>query len=258
MVKVMRKVHQAKNLGLIDPERLVHVPEKHWKAHEFCFHLHDQIAHMLVEYDCAGIQHQVVNAFRKAVQGHEDQFENVDILEFMKGHGLTEQYQQHVVAHVAMALTSDMLHFLYEALHCFEKRKFTVGFALLRKPLKENLLYLAWVLADENDFIARFEKDVYQTLNHVGPERRKQIYAGAIKRLALPTLFDADTLWAMIHSKQHVNGFEPACQSATHLITSAGPLLRTGDYSFNLIFENPADDSLYPTFRTLLRQFRRI
>lgn len=57
---------------------------------------------------------------------------------------------------IIIGLVSDYLHHIYESLKCFEKRKFIVGFNLLRKPLKDNLLYLSWILGDEDSFYNEF------------------------------------------------------------------------------------------------------
>ena len=59
----------------------------------------------------------------------------------------------------------------------FEKRKFAVGYALLRKPLKENLLFLSWLLADQDDFINRgFYESFFD-----GPQRIARMLAAQLK-----------------------------------------------------------------------------
>ena len=236
---------KTKSLGLIDHDRLKLIPEKHWKAHEFCFYLHDKIGSMLVEYEKNGAHLKVEDAFLESIEGREKDFEEVNLLEFLKNHNLTPAYHQHIIGHVVFALTADMLNFLYEALTCFEKRKFTCGFALLRKPLKEHLLHLAWVLGDEHDFIARFEKDTSKSLNTVQPEKRFEIYEKAILKLPMTDVFDPEFVCKIIYSKNFDGGFEIVCQKATHLVTSFTPILKTQDYSFNMIFENAFDDQNY-------------
>ena len=145
------------SIGIVDADRLGLIPKRYWKAHEFCFFLHDRLVELLVEYEVSGVHNILVDAFKEAITGHEKEFEDIDILEFMKKHDMVKPYKHHLVSHLVLGLTADMLHFLYEALRCFEKRKFSVGFATLRKPLKEHLLFLAWLLADQEDFLTRFE-----------------------------------------------------------------------------------------------------
>lgn len=230
-----------KSLGVIDEQRLRLVPPRLWIAHEFCFFLHDRLVNLLIEYETSGAHNIVNESFQKAISGHEEEFEEIDILAFMKNNNLIEPYKHHIFSHVVMGLTSDMLHFLYESLRCFEKHKISVAFSLLRKPLKEHLFFLTWILADEDDFISRFEANNYRSLNNISKEKRITIFEKAISKLPASDAFDAETIWNMIYSKNHPNGFEPTWQRATHLITSYGDLLKTEDYSLNFIFDNSFD-----------------
>ena len=229
-------------LGIIDEERLVLLPENYRIAHEFCFYLHDKLLEMLVEYDQNRVQDTVIDAFKTAIVGHEDKFEDLNLLEFMKENELIEPYKHHLLSHTIMALTADMLHFIYEALTCLEKRKFSVAFSLLRKPLKEHLFFLSWILADEDDFISRFESNNHISFRGVAKDTRIRIIDKAIKKLHVQDAFDAETIWNFVYSKKHSNGFEPTWQRATHLTTSQGELLKTEDYSLNFIFEDTFDD----------------
>src|SRR3546814_2540245 len=68
----------------------------------------------------------------------------------------TQQARKLVLNQVTMALVSDCLHHIYEALICIEKRKIVVAFNLLRKPLKDSLLQLSWMFGDENAFYDAF------------------------------------------------------------------------------------------------------
>jgi hypothetical protein len=111
--------------------------------------------------------------------------------------------------------------------------------------LKENLLFLSWLLSDNEDFIGRFESNTATELNGIKLEKRVQIFSGAIARLATKDAFAADLLHEMIYSKSHKKSFEPIWQRATHLITSQGALLRTEDLNINFIFHDSRSDHLY-------------
>lgn len=231
-------------IGVLDSSRLALIPPKHWKAHEFCFFLHDSILQALVEYDQSGAHNWVTDAFESMLKGHPIGGE-FDILKFMKEKNLIELYKHHLLSHLVLALVGDMLNFIYESFEAFEKRKFSVGWALLRKPLKENLLFLSWILSNEDEFIKNFESDNYKTLNNLKKDKKIEIFDGAIKKIPNSNAFDSELLWNHIYSKNHSTGFEPTWQRATHLITSHGDLLKTEDYSINLIFENPNNDHYY-------------
>lgn len=230
-------------LGILGFDRLALIPKRFRAKHEFCFHLHDQIATLLVQYEQTGAHNWVQEAFEKAIEDSGTPLDGIDLLTFLKNEGLVQHYEHHITAHLVLGLTSDMLHFVYEALSAFEKRKFAVGFSLLRKPLKENLLFLCWLLSDRADFIQRFERDNYTTLNDIKPEKRIKILTEAINCLPVSEAFIADLLNDIIFSKSSPNGLEPIWQRATHLITKQGELLRTEDLSINFIFHDYADDS---------------
>ena len=234
-----------KSIGFLDEERMQKIPSNYWEKHEFCFFLHDQLVSMLTEYEESGAHNLVITGYNEEIQKFEDNNGDLDVVAFLKEKKLIEPYKHLIRSNIIISLTSDMLHFLYEAFRCFEKRKFSVGFSLLRKPLKEHLLFLSWLLAYEDDFINRFEANNYKSLNNQKKERIIEIFSSAIEQIIVGKLFQPMLLWDMIYSKNHSNGFEPTFQRATHLITSMGDLLKTEDYSINFIFDDYADDSYF-------------
>lgn len=239
-----------KTINYLPPERLALLPENYYLAHEFCFYLHDSVASTLVQYEQAGIHNTVRDAIEEVIttKGLEDKLEGKNLLDMLRDNENTfELYKKHLLGHLVLALASDMLHFLYEAMASIEKRKFSVGFSLFRKPFKENLFLLSWILADEDDFIKRFESDNFKSFKLPSSGEKKEIIAKAISKLHTKDTFDEELIWNFIYSKQHENGFEPTWQRATHLTTSMGKLLKTEDLSFNFIFEN-ADDDFYFNF----------
>lgn len=221
------------------------LPPQYWAAHEFCFRVHDQMAELLVQYESSGAHRWMSDALQTFLDEQPDASPEIDLLSLLKKADLQGPYKHHIVSHLVLALTSDLLHFIYEALSCFEKRKFSVGFALLRKPFKENLLFLAWILGDTDDFIARFESNNSKTLGGTLEAQRLEIFGKAIKRLQTSEAFSAELIHDLIFSKTNPEGFEPTWQRASHLVTSQGALLKTGDYEINFVFNNSASDHLY-------------
>ena len=239
-----------KTINYLSSERLALLPESYYLAHEFCFYLHDSVVSTLVQYEQAGIHNTVRDAIEEVVTTKEleDKLEGKNLLDMLRDNkDLSDLYKKHLLGHLVLALTADMLNFLYEAMTSIEKRKFSVGSSLLRKPFKENLFLLSWILADEDDFIKRFESDNFKIFKIKDSEDKKSIIAEAISKLHTKESFNEDLIWNFIYSKQHENGFEPTWQRATHLTTSMGKLLKTEDLSFNFIFES-ADEDFYFDF----------
>lgn len=240
------------HIGYLDIDRLVLLPPQYWAAHEFCFRAHDIVADLLVQYEQSGAHRWVSEAIDKLLSEHPDQPAEADLVRLLKDANLDRPYKHHVVSHLVLALTSDLLHFVYEALCNFEKRKISVGFALLRKPLKENLLFLAWILGDTDDFVTRFEANNSKTLGSTLEPQRLDIFTKAIARLRNGEAFTPELVHETIFSKTNPDGFEPIWQRATHLITSQGALLKTDDFDINFVFNDPASDHLLvPLYRKL-------
>ncbi len=49
-----KELARMKTLGTLDESRLAFLPPRHWKAHEFCFFLHDNLVRLLIEYESSG------------------------------------------------------------------------------------------------------------------------------------------------------------------------------------------------------------
>src|SRR3546814_630092 len=157
----------------------------------------------------------------------------------------TQQARKLVLNQVTMALVSDCLHHIYEALICIEKRKIVVAFNLLRKPLKDSLLQLSWMFGDENAFYDAFTSGNPEELsqNRLGNFRR-EIFSKAIGRTQLKAVCDAEVLNEVLYDRTSGDSFEPMFQHAVHLITIDRIELRTEPENFNFIFKNYTDPDI--------------
>ena len=141
---------------------------------------------------------------------------------------------------------SDCLHHIYEALRCMERRKVVVAFNLLRKPLTDNLIYLAWMLGDEDGFYEAFSK---QSPAGLAPKivgnRRQAILQAALEKTALKGVIQSDWLHAVLFKDDFERGLYKILQRAVHLITVQREAVRTEPENFNFIFKSYADDDSY-------------
>jgi len=220
------------------------IPEHHRRSHEFCWYVYRHLAQMLIQHDALGAHRAISDSFREIVKELGQNPSEVEILKFLQEQGFDNEYRYHLVSNLALALTADMIRYLHEGLRAIQECHFSIAFTLLRKPFKENLIFLAWLLGDEEEFLIRFSGNNCETLNGLGEEQQLKILSDAIACTVTPSYFDAKVIREGIFSKQQEYGLEPMWQKATHLITKQGLLLRTPDYSINFIFE-PADSEHY-------------
>ena len=236
-----------KTAGLIPRNRLRHIPEHVRVYHELCFFLHDECARALHEYENARAHVEIIK-FRHPDDGDrfQDLASKTDAVGALRELGYQDASKQVVLNTIRMAMISDCLHHLYEALRCFEKRKVIVGFNLLRKPLTESLFYLSWMCGLEDDFYSQFTEGDPEALTlQVLGKKRKEIYSTAISGLGHYYMFDPEALENTINNKRDSNGFQILFQHAVHLVTTWNPQIQTAAENFNFIFKDPFDDDVY-------------
>ncbi len=231
-------------IGIIDPDRLKHIPKKYWAQHEFCFHIHDLMTSLLVQMEM-----QEAGRIEFEIESEEDRRlleSGIHVLDFLNKSGRAELERRAVVNHVCNALFSDILHFVYEALRCLEKRKFSVALTLLRKPLKEGMLILAMMCADEVSFFDRMKNDAKNLLNRNQLDEQAIIalLESAIDVSRASSFADAKLIYDTVFNFQNDLGLAGLFDKATHLVTGFRRN-QTEDYNLNFIFKNPIDDDVF-------------
>ncbi len=144
------------SIGLVTRDRLRWMPKHLRIAHEYCYFLHDGCARLLREYEVEKAGHIEVKLKGKEEGKAFTKLAKSSPIEALRRLGYANEAKRLILNQLTMALTSDFLHHVFEGLRCFERRKIVVAFNVLRKPLKDNLAYLSWIVADANDFYKSF------------------------------------------------------------------------------------------------------
>jgi hypothetical protein len=233
-----------KTIGLIDAERLKNIPEKFHAQHEFCFHLHDLMANLLVQMELQKAGH-----IRFEIESEEDRKllnSGIHVLDFLGKSGRGDLERRAVINHLCNALFADMLHFIYEGLRTLEKRKFSVAFTLLRKPFKEGMLIAAQMCADEEAFFDKMKTDAKNLLNrrNLDESAIKSLLEAAIKASRGASFTKAEAIYDAVFNRGNELGLAGLFDKATHLVTEHSKI-QTENYNINFIFKNPEDDDVY-------------
>ncbi len=149
-------------IGYLPYKNIQNIPSQYIPTHEFIFFLHDQCASLLVQYEQSNIDEIGIDTI---VEAYSNKFPNndsdiIEILNFFRNEGFDAPYYHFLISKILMGLTSDLLHFTYEALKAFEKRKFSVAYSLLRKPFKENLIFICLLLNNYENFLCTRQKKI--------------------------------------------------------------------------------------------------
>ncbi len=225
-----------------EPKPRDFIPEEYKFAHEYCFFLHDILANIVISGEQEEIFH---HSFKIKTLEDAEQIKSKsgeELASWMEQNGYRQEFQEANRRHIFIALLSDFCQFVYEALNCSRKGKLTVTYALLRKPLKENLFYLEWLLADSPDFINLFHSPILSKDKRPLPlptelskEKRLEIIGKSIKDSGFENYWiSPDFLYELRYDKKVKYGFEGLFQRATHLITTIAA--QTEEQNFNFIF----------------------
>ncbi len=151
-----------------------------------------------------------------------------DPISFFVENGQRDVAMQITLNQVNLALYADLLHFVHEALKALEKRKFVVAFALLRKPLKQSMMFATWMCADAQNFFTQLERSPadYMEEKDLPKERRLELLKMAIARLENADFFDAQLIYDIVFDKNLETGLA---------------------LNLNFIFKNLGDNDLYDT-----------
>lgn len=212
-----------------------HLPQEFHFSHNFCFFLHDQLVAALKSGEEAKIFNVELVSDQKVPEGVEGE----QLFEWLSNNNHRSVILGMYYRQITAALLADMLHFLYESLRCSAKGKITVSFALLRKPLKENLFYLEWLLADPGDMLSAFEdeKPSAKSIKLLTDVRRKEIIRLAVDKTSMGHWLNSELIYDLRYNKKFAVGFENLFQKANHLVTSF-KALETEPANFNFVFSN--------------------
>ena len=217
-----------------------YIPEEFAFSHDLCFFLHDILVDIIKSGEEAHIFSIHIDFQNEADAKLVKDKQGDDLWAWLEEHGYKDAVSMLSYKQVCVALLSDFCHFVHEALQCSRKGKLTVTFALLRKPFKDNLLYLEWLLADPADFLKHFRstdmgKLFNKTLHSSGVEKRKMIIQKAIQHTKYQLWLNSDMIYTLRYDKKAEWGLEMLFQKATHLVTTLKPL-ETESQNFNFVF----------------------
>ena len=232
--------------GIIPEERLQLIPTEHWTTHELCFFVHDQMGYFLKRLEETHVNQVEFNLKNDLEQEAVSQTD--DVLRWLAENGYDDFAKQIVLEETKRALFADALHFIYEGLIALEKRKFTVAFALFRKPLKETLPIAAWLLSDADGFYRHMSQVDGNRLNStLSAEKRSQVLNDAVKLLGEDTWLSAELIDTAIFDRTAKGGFAGTFDKATHLTTSHKKYA-TEPRNLNFIFLDPYSNDLFDRF----------
>ena len=207
------------------------------KAYDFCFMVHDEMVMIIQSGEKTIFQHQITPVDGKRIP---TDCTGEALLSWLSNNGYEKDVALILYKQSIIALLSDCLHFFHESLQNLKKSKISVAYSLLRKPLKENLFYMEWMLAEPEEYFKyMFNEELsIPAVEHFSPEKKLKIIEQACEKVGGTPLMPPKLMYDIRYNKDCYYGIEPLCQKATHLITTFRNY-KTAPQNFNFIFSNP-------------------
>ena len=219
------------------------MPQEFEFAHDFSLRMHD----WMVGHIARGERDRLFDVSFQLSDEREvletSSLQDDRLFEWLEENGYSEVIGRMYLRRVFPGLLSDFLHFVFEALSCSRKSKLAVTYALLRKPFRENLTYMEWLLADPSGLL--------NTLHNEDPRRlsMQEILSGddalkrtetAVSRTAMPAMHNAQILHDIRFDKKAHFSLEEFWNKAMHLVTTKKPI-NTEPQNLNFIFSDDED-----------------
>jgi hypothetical protein len=215
------------------------LPARFRYSHDFAVFLHDLIVGKLQ----AGIDHRIFDVELKFQPGDEGiaGLNGEELYEWIEAHRGPEVTIEMDYKNCVRALLGDFCQFVLEGLRASAKGKLAVAYALLRKPFKDNLFYLEWLLADPTDFLTRFRTQDADAIDvgKLSLERRREIVTAATGVADGSGTIPGFT-FDLRYDRTAEYGLSGTWDRASHLITS-WKHARTENQNFNFIFSGPVE-----------------
>jgi len=181
------------------------LPKEFLFSHEYALFLHDILAHIVVTGAQAGVfDTEIMMESEEEAEEFEQLSQSSQVWEWIERSRQRDVIYDITYKQLMHAMLSDFCHFIYESLSASRRGKLAVAYSLLRKPLKETLLLMEWMLASPEEFLRAFyhgKPDDY-AVDRLRPEKKVGIIEKALARTSLPSMFDAEFMYQARYDKR--------------------------------------------------------
>lgn len=200
------------------------MPDQYQFSHKYSLYLNEYLANLLVFGEQNGVYSVFIN-LNNEQQGREfSQLKGEEISFWLEKNGYKDELEKMVLRTLYPALLWDLHQFVAEALECSEKARLTVTYALLRKPFRDDLFYLEWLLAEPHDFINIFQDknpSEFSLDKMLREDKVRGIVREAVSKTVKMDSVDPEVIYDMRFNKIVEFSFDAMWNKALHLVTTA-------------------------------------
>jgi len=225
-----------------------YLADKHWNKQDYLLYAYDVLGDMLRQADSQKLSNVTM---KFTDERHISLFQEAeDKFLWMEQHGYHDISVKMFCNHMFFSLLRDFCYYIFESLSCAERRKITVAYTLLRKPMKDNLLYLEWLLASPEEFYSTFlynniESYDISSKKNFPPERIQDIVDNACGKTYMGKLINYNNLiFDFRFNRKEIYGLQRIWDQTIHLVTATRDY-KTKAGNLNFVF---ADNKIWDEF----------
>lgn len=210
------------------------LPEEYQTTHVVCYEIVKQIEDFIL---CKEYEFLQISGYPLTKEELEKYNESGDIWEFLKNNK-EECFYKQLKKSLLLGLLGDFCYFMQESLHCSNKMRLVVAYALLRRPIVDNLKILLRVLFDDKFYDDFVNRDDYDPIRMDDTKLKNLLKKTDSFRFAQP--ITGDFMYHWIYDKTNNGSIINLSNRAIHPVTTR-PWNKTGEMNLNFMFMNAND-----------------
>jgi hypothetical protein len=230
-------------MSLFESKEKSLLSKKDFKTHNLCAVLYDQLREIMTSDLYKGLT--TTEFSLEGIEGVTENVETEQLLEILAQNNRKDEVIDIVAKHITRSVLDDFVQFVYESLDAIRHARFSVAYALLRKPFVDELFLFEQIWVDKVDFIERyyFQGDIklYDPSDRaLSPSIRKSLIESAVNKLKYPSDFNVNTVYEYRYDKAVKYGMNWVSNQALHIVTNDSKY-KTLNKELNFVFANSED-----------------
>jgi len=214
-----------------------YLPERFVSRHKLLLFFNDILVDMLEKADKFNLSSSTIN-----LKDNQEIPDDIDsIIDWLIENGYKKEAYESTKAHVFFSLLRDFLFYMHESFSCSERGKVTVAFSNSRKPIKDNLFYMCWLLVDTEELITKLLDENPKTfdVSSIDFKDKEKIITKATQKINFS--LSGELLTEIIYDRKSAKGLSAIWDKSLHIITG-NKNYPTSVGNLNFIF---ADDKVW-------------
>ncbi|MFO1443259.1 hypothetical protein KDN24_08525 [Bacillus sp. Bva_UNVM-123] len=192
-----------------------YLPKEFIPRHELLLYYNDIIVDILRKADEFNLSQTTFSVKEDIKLPEKDE----DLIDWMLDNGFENEAYSSLKAHLFFSLLRDFIFYMHESFDCSERGKVTVAYTICRKPIKDTLFYLCWLLVDGQELMNNLMKQNPREydVSSISASRKKDILECSNKLVG--NEFEKDILYNLIYKRDCEYGLSSIWDQSIHLVT---------------------------------------